>query len=38
MECEESHVMEKLIILTQKVLQDNEGAGVSAGHNFKFRL
>jgi len=35
MKCGENHVMGKLIILAQEVLQEDEGAGVSAGHNFK---
>lgn len=29
--------MGKLIILTQEVLQEDEGAGVSAGHGFKIQ-
>lgn len=35
MKCGEINVMGKLIILTQEVLQEDEGAGVGAGHDFK---
>lgn len=35
MKCGDIHVMGKLIILTEKVLQGYEGAGISAGPDFK---
>lgn len=34
MKCGEIHVMGKLIIVTQEVLQVDEGAGICAGHDF----